>query len=131
MCSKKVDIAYIYRMNTDSTLTKTSQWVENYPTGYITKKKKVSTFIPSMLKHTESIQSSMEILKKGDNTKTKEPGVSDKVMKPITALTYESFTHNFLEGEQFFPVNMSSHMDPIWVIIAFLLAIWIIYFIDK
>ena len=122
------------KMNTQSTLTKTSQWVENYPMGYINMKKKVSGFKPSMLRHTGAMQSSKKILKQGDNTKTKEPRVSDKekIMKPTTALTYESFTNDiFPENEQFLSVNMSSHMNPIWVIIAFLLAIWIIYFLAK
>ena len=51
-------------------------------------------------------------------------------MKPTKALTYENFGV-YLEDEQFIPVNMSSHMDPMWVIVTFLLAIWIIYFLAK
>lgn len=120
-------------MDTQSTLTKTSQWVENYPTGYISMKdRKISKFKPALSKHASSMKNSKEILKQGDNTKTKELRVSDKekIMKPTKALTYENFGV-YLEDEQFIPVNMSSHMDPIWVIVTFLLAIWIIYFLAK
>ena len=122
-------------MDTQSSLTTTSQWVENYPTGYISmKNRKISTFKPALSNHANSIKNSKEILKYGDNTKTKEPRVSDKEknMKPTKALTYENFINVMhLEDNQFIPVNMSSHMNPLWVMIACLIAIWIIYFFAK
>ena len=116
-------------MNTQTPLTTISQWVENYPTGYINMKdRKKTTFKQTLLSHTASVNNSKEILKQGDNTKIKEISISnkEKVMKPTTALTYENFS-----TENFYDINMSSHMNPIWVIVIFLLSIWIIYYLAK
>jgi hypothetical protein len=124
-------------MDTQSPLTQSSLplWVESYPNGVINMKhQNISKFKPDVLKYKYSIESAKKILKQGDNSKTKMPRISSKqtTLKQTTPLSYESFAVNPYPEENFLlPTNMASHMDPIWVLIIFLLAIWIIYFIAK
>jgi len=126
-------------MNTQSPLTKSSLplWVESYPKGYINMKteKTSNKFKPNVLKYKYAMDSAKEILKQGDNSKIKMPRISSKETKMPTTkpLSYENFVNNnvFPEEKFFLPTNMASHMEPIWVLIAFLLAIWIIYFVAK
>ena len=125
-------------MNTQSILPNNSQWVEAYPTGYINiQSDKLKDFKPEVLKYNYTIESTLDILKQGDNSKIDMPKLSsqEKKLKPTKALTYEGFSGenlNFPHEETFFlPTNMASHMNPIWVIIAFLIAVWIIYFLAK
>jgi len=100
-----------------------SQWVENYP-GIITSDRKLLDFEPLMLETTCSIKKSKKIMENGDNIEKDE-----KIENPTVALTYEDFTNNILK-ENLSP-NMTSHMNPIWIIIIFLIAIYIIFFLAK
>lgn len=125
-------------MNIQPILTNNSQWVEAYPTGYINiHSNKLKDFKPDVLKYNYTIDSTHAILKQGDNSKIEMPQLSsqEKKLKPTKALTYEGFSGNnlyFQHKETFsLPTNMVSHINPIWVIIAFLIAIWIIYFLAK
>ena len=100
-----------------------SQWVENYP-GIITSDRKLTDFEPLMLETSYSIAKSRKIMENGDNFEKDE-----KIKNPTVALTYEYFTNNLLK-ENLSP-NMTSHMNPIWIIIIFLIAIYIIFFLAK
>jgi len=125
-------------MNTQSILTDNSQWVEAYPTGYINiQSDKLNDFKPDVLKYNYTIESTRAILKQGDNSKIDMPKLrsQEKKIKPTKALTYEGFSGDnlkFSNEETFFlPTNMASHMNPIWIIISFLISFMIIYFLAK
>ena len=126
-------------MDTQSPLMKSSLplWVESYPKGYINmKNEKISKFKPNILKYKYAMDTTKEILKRGDNSKIKMPHISRKetTLPQTKAISYESFivtNENIFPEEKFFLPNMASHMQPIWVLIVFLLAIWIIYFVAK
>lgn len=105
-------------------LPSNSQWVEHYP-GIITSDRKLSDFKPLMLETSYSITESRKIMENGDNVEKDE-----NIKKPTIALTYEDFTNNILK-ENFLSPNMTSHMNPIWIIIIFLIAIYIIFFLAK
>ena len=92
-----------------------SQWVENYP-GIITSDRKLLDFEPLMLETTYSIAKSRKIMENGDNIEK-----DNNIKKPTVALTYEDFTNNILK-ENLSP-NMTSHMNPIWIIIIFLISL--------
>lgn len=113
-------------------LPSNSEWVENYP-GIITSDRKLLDFEPLMLETTYSIKKSRKIMENGDNIEKdnniKKPTVA-LIKKPTVALTYEDFTNNILK-ENFLSPNMTSHMNPIWIIIIFLIAIYIIFFLAK
>jgi hypothetical protein len=125
-------------MNTQSPLTISSLplWVESYPTGYINMKtKNISTYKPDILKYKYAIDTSKQIMNTGDNTSIKIPQLSSKevTLKKTTPLEYEEFIGNQyinIQNEKFIlPLNMMSHTNPIWVLIIFLIAIWIIFFL--
>jgi len=124
-------------MDTQSVLTNNSQWVEAYPSGYVNiQSKTIKNFKPDVLKYNYTMESSHAILKQGDNSKIEMPKLSstEKKLKPTKALTYEGFAGELKiphEETFFLPINMTSHMNPIWVILAFLIAVWIIYFLAK
>lgn len=99
-------------MNTQTSLTQKSQWVEKYPTGYINFNKKNNTFKKSLLKNTVSIQNSIKMLENGDNV---EEGV---VEEDTIALTYENFSNK--------KEHLYSHIHSLWVIILILLSIYTI-----
>lgn len=105
-------------------LPSNSEWVENYP-GIITSDRKLLDFEPLMLETTYSIKKSRKIMENGDNIEK-----DNNIKKPTVALTYEDFTNNILK-ENFLSPNMTSHMNPIWIIIIFLIAIYIIFFLAK
>ena len=124
-------------MKSSSPLTTSSLplWVESYPTGYIDMKtQNISTFKKDVLKYHEAISSAYEIINNGDNSKIKMPKISNKVkkLKAATILSqYEEFD-NFIQEESFlFNTNTYSHINPIWVLMAFLLMIWIIFLFAK
>lgn len=104
-------------------LPSNSQWVEHYH-GSITPDRKLSDFKPLKLETSYSIAESRKIIENGDNVEKDE-----NIKKPTIALTYEDFTNNILK-ENLDP-NMTSHMNPIWIIIIFLIAIYIIFFLAK
>ena len=104
-------------------LPSNSQWVENYP-GIITSDRKLLDFEPLMLETSYSIEKSRKIMENGDNIEK-----DNNIKKQTVALTYEDFTNNILK-ENLSP-NMTSHMNPIWIIIIFLIAIYIIFFLAK
>lgn len=105
-------------------LPSNSEWVENYP-GIITSDRKLLDFEPLMLETTYSIKKSRKIMENGDNIEK-----DNNIKKPTVALTCEDFTNNILK-ENFLSPNMTSHMNPIWIIIIFLIAIYIIFFLAK
>jgi hypothetical protein len=125
-------------MNTQSPLTISSLplWVENYPTGYINMKtKNISTYKPDVLKYKYAIDTSKQIMNTGDNSSIKMPQISSKqvTLKQTTPLNYEEFIGHQninIPTEKFIlPLNMTSHTNPIWVLVIFLIAIWIILFL--
>ena len=127
-------------MNTQSPLTLSSLplWLESYQTGYINMKtKNISTYKPDILKYQYAIDTSKQIMNTGDNSTIKMPQISSKevTLKQTTPLEYEEFVgyqYTDIPKEKFLlPLNMTSHTNPIWVLIIFLIAIWIIFFLAQ
>jgi hypothetical protein len=110
-------------------------WVEKYPMGKINMKtQETSKFKKDQLEYTHSTNIAHTIMKDGNNSSIKLPLISNQVKKlPKTEVLYENFTNNkksYISSEKFgLPLNMESHINPVWVLIIFLIAIWIIYFI--
>ena len=109
-------------------------WVEKYPMGKINMKtQETSKFKKDILEYTHATNIARKIIMDGNNSSVKETLVNNNLKKlPKTEVLYEEFRDNntIIPTENFnLPINMESHMNPIWVLIIFLIAIWIIYFI--
>ena len=109
-------------------------WVEKYPMGKINMKtQETSKFKKDILEYTHATNIARTIIMDGNNSSVKETLVNNNVKKlPKTEVLYEEFGDNNsnIPIENFdLLINMKSHMNPIWVLIIFLIAIWIIYFI--
>jgi hypothetical protein len=109
-------------------------WVEKYPMGKINMKtQEPSKFKKDILEYTHATNVARTIIADGNNSSIKGMSINNKVKKlPKTEVLYEQFTgnKNNIPIEKFIlSPNMQSHMNPIWVLIIFLIAIWIIYFI--
>jgi hypothetical protein len=127
-------------MNTQSSLTlASSPWVENYTSGYINMKtEKKSTYKPKVLKYDYAINTAKQIMGAGDNSSIKSLELNGKevTLKKTVPLEYEEFINleeniNIPKEKFILPLNMSSHTNPIWVLITFLIALWIIFFISQ
>jgi hypothetical protein len=88
-------------------------WVEKYQTGNINMKtKKTSTFVPNV---SNKLPDTKSILYDFENFSNKETLYPD--------------TLNILNKKFIIPSNMKSHMNPLWVLVIFLIFIWIILLI--
>ena len=111
------------------------KWVKKYPMGKINMKtQETSKFKKDQLEYTHATNIVRTIMTDGNNSSINPPAISNKVKKlPKTEVLYEQFISNkksYTPNERFdLPPNMESHMNPVWVLIIFLIAIWIIYFI--
>ena len=119
-------------MDTQSVLTKSSLplWVENYPTGYINmKNQNITKFKPDILKYNYAAETTRQLIKSGNNLGIQIPSIMTKKKFKTTALNFENFSQPGDFKERF--ILPQSYVNPIWIIIIFLISIWVIYFLSK
>jgi len=115
-------------MENQSPLTKSSLpvWVESYPMGYINMKDQgISKFKPHLLKYDYATETTRQIIKNGNNSNITIPSFTTKKIVKTTPLNFENFTLENQFSENFL---MQSHMDPIWVIVTFLISFLILFY---
>ena len=127
-------------MENQTPLTKSSLplWVESYPTGYINmKNQEVAKFKPDVLKYDYAAETTKKIIKSGNNLGIKIPSPMTKRIIKTKPLNYENFSNEldkindiFVDHKELF-ILPRNHVNPIWIIISFLIFIWIIYFLSK
>ena len=117
-----------------------SSWTEDYKTGIINmKNEKTKKYKSEKLLYPTALDSIVAITNQGDNSKVKMPLVNpdeNKLKKSTILYGIEDFSdimEEFIDiGQQ---INMETftygHLNPIWIILFFLISVWIIYFLAK
>lgn len=102
-----------------SNLTRNSQWVESYPTGFINlENHKISNFKPTVLKYDYALQTSKQILEQGNNLKKDKSKIFNK-SKPLTYETFGCQVQNNLNQNKLKSVNLLKYFIVILLVSLF------------